>query len=223
MSFGKILMKNGDISYMLSKELILKVTNDIILDVNKVLEGRAHICGGAIRSCFEGANPRDIDVFMSTESKSAYYAVCYDLYHAFAEYGTTRTIPEEVYGSDNNYYSFDFPYKDTNIIISVVVPKLFNGRECWGDLHKLTSEIDLSVCRFGLKDDSTIYCPDDHRVNVSHIVGKVMMLVCNRPDETLRTQARITKYEGYGYSILRNNIYKKHEKAYKNILKTKKG
>lgn len=51
--------------------MVVLVDDPLIVKVNKVLKGRATICGGALRSYLEGNSPRDIDIFITVSNTNA--------------------------------------------------------------------------------------------------------------------------------------------------------
>ena len=191
----------------------------LVTDVNAVLNGRAHIAGGAIRSCFQGQDPRDIDIFMTTPDIREYEDVCRELWSNFGYSDIDWRIVDMGNKADANYWAFDFTMSGTSVTISVVTPAIMYSRKTYGSLHDIVNDIDLSVCRFGLLPDNTLYSPDNMKHNISDILHKAMHLVKSRGvDEALRTERRIKKYEGYGFTLLHSDardVWKKNLKLAK--------
>lgn len=182
------------------------VERRLLVIVNRILNGRAHICGGALRSVAEGNLPKDIDIFMLTDSIEEYTNVCRDI-QLLLGLRRQNGVPID----DTEYFSCDFIYDYLyfteepvyqQVVISVIKPQVLYGRHCWGTLEELVDGIDLSVCRLGLRANGTIYAPDIDTTK-THIENKVMSVVKQRgEEESARTKKRLKKYEGYGYTLI---------------------
>ena len=179
----------------------MKVTQPIVTQVNNVLEGRAHICGGAILSCFQGSLPVDIDIFI--ENEEDYLQVCADLYNHLMN---PKSIDEwmcvvEECKDEGNYWAYEFQYE--GVTISVITPQLMCGRQTWGTVEEIVDEIDISICRMGLRADNTIYFADESSDTLGQIVNWFFKIVKQRPEEEAdRTAKRIEKYKAKGYRYL---------------------
>ena len=179
----------------------MKVNQPIVTKVNKVLAGRAHICGGAILSCFQGELPNDIDIFM--KDPEDYLQVCADLYNSFMKPNSVdewMSVIEQNH-EEANYWAYEFAYEGT--VISVIIPQEMFGRNTYGDIESIVNEIDISVCRMGLKSDDTIYFADSPNDTIGQIVNWLFKVVMVRPEEEAeRTAKRVEKYKDKGYRLI---------------------
>ncbi len=184
-----------------------KVEDKLLLDINNILNGRAHICGGALRSYFEDREAKDIDIFMLTDSLSAYDDICEELLYKFGNKSFTEV--EDTLMEGRNYCSFDFKHYASNTTISIIKPQVLYGRECYGSIEKIVREIDINVCRIGLKRDNSLYCPEGILNVITDINSRCMRIISQRGEEEAdRTFRRISKYKEYGYRLIPSEVYK---------------
>lgn len=162
----------------------------LLRDINIVLKGRAFICGGAIRSLFEGKTPKDVDIFL----KDAMYVddVVNELSYLTGDKGMFKA-------SSDSGYAYEMLYK--GIVISVIKPQYMNGRYTCGSLEDIIGDIDFNVCRLGIAEDGTITSLEPLEDIIKAIKDKELIILNHRPEERDRVLRRLAKYETYGYKL----------------------
>lgn len=180
---------------------MIKISEDhLYAKINKALDGRATIGGGALRSYFEGNTPRDIDIFMSSNDETNFKEVVWDVLY---ELILSNKNPSHI-TSKNGYFTDDYSiYTDglTSCIISFIVPQELTGRLLYGSYKELANEYDLSPVRCVLLSDNTIYFADGEE-EYFKLFNSKQMKVRGDVQSQDRTLKRIKKYEGYGYNLI---------------------
>jgi len=175
--------------------------NHLYARINKALDGRATIGGGALRSYFEGNIARDIDIFMKTNDADEASRVVMGVLSAL-------NIPEDTppMFSKNGYFTRDYlvhahepPFIST--IVSFINPQELTGRLLYGTPEELANEYDLSPVRCSLLPDNSVYFADGEEEYFRLFNSKQMKVRGNVQNQE-RTQKRIEKYEGYGYNLI---------------------
>ena len=158
----------------------------LLRDINVVLKGRAFICGGAIRSLFEGKTPKDIDIFL----KDAVYLeeVLKDL--SYLNVFKIRT---------SSGVAYEMLYK--GVVLSVIKPQYINGRYTCGSLEDIIKGIDFNVCRLGIAENGNIVSIEPLEEIIKAIEDKELIIVNHRPEEKNRVLRRVAKYKTYGYKL----------------------
>lgn len=164
----------------------------LLRDINVVLKGRAFICGGAIRSLFEGKTPKDIDIFLKDEIYLE--EVVKDLAHLVIE---GRSIIK-VLGTSSGW-AFEMIYK--GVVVSVIKPQYMNGRYTCGSLEDIIKGIDFNVCRLGIAENGNIVSIEPLEEIIKAIEDKELIILNHRPEEKVRVLKRLAKYETYGYKL----------------------
>lgn len=168
----------------------------LLRDINVVLKGRAFICGGAIRSLFEGKTPRDIDIFLKDEVYLE--EVIKDLY--YLNVFKIRT---------SSGVAYEMLYK--GVVLSVIKPQYINGRYTCGSLEDIIKGIDFNVCRLGIAENGNIVSIEPLEEIIKAIEDKELIILNHRPEEKNRVLRRVAKYKTYGYKLK-----EKHENNYIN-------
>lgn len=194
-------IKNDNLSFIHRRNEMI-VLDETLLDINKIIKGKASICGGALRSYIEGNVPRDIDIFMYSDNIDVFERLCEELVDNLSDQVYDVEEIRTTLFSEGNYYAFEFKHAWSETIITVITPQVLYGRECFGTMENIVNEIDINVCRLGLREDNTIYCPEDLISVLNDISNKDMKLIHTRTEEEAnRTATRIAKYESYGYML----------------------
>lgn len=157
----------------------------LLLQANRLINGRGHIVGGSLRSYFEGNIPKDIDVFCS--SIEMYDELILDLTSTYNTIGTSRI----------GYISLDFEFHGS--ILSIIKPTQLYGRYTYGNLQDLIEDIDINICRLGLNRHGYVVTTDFIDDIIKSIKDRKFHFVKIRQGELERNIVRIKKYEGYGY------------------------
>lgn len=160
----------------------------LLLQANRLINGRGHIVGGALRSYFEGNIPKDIDVFCS--SIEMYEDIIGDL----VDSGYVHNKQGNVLG---NYIAVDFKFNGS--ILSIIKPTQLYGRRTFGNLQDLIEDIDINICRLGLNRHGHVVTTDFLNDIIKSIKDRKFHFVKIRQGELERNIVRINKYEGYGY------------------------
>lgn len=163
----------------------------LLRDINVVLKGRAFICGGAIRSLFEGKTPKDIDIFL----KDAIYLeeVVKDLAHLVVK-GSINKV-----NGTSSGWAYEMIYK--GVVVSVIKPQYMNGRYTCGSLYDIISGIDFNVCRLGMSENGDITSIEPLEDIIKAIEDKELIILNHRPEEKGRVLRRVAKYKTYGYKL----------------------
>lgn len=190
------------------------VKDELLIEINELIQGKAVICGGALRSYLEDTTPRDIDIFMLTDDILLYEELCEELYDELGKRVDdewSRQYKEwfEIYDDlkmKGNYYAFEFKHFDLDIDITIITPSTIYGRNTYGALQQIVSEIDLNVCRLGLANDNTIFSVEPLDDIIEDIKSKQLDFIHTRGEvESNRQLVRLAKYEKYGYKLKDKN------------------
>ena len=170
---------------------------ELLSIINSTLKGRATIGGGALRSYFEGNKPRDIDIFMLDDNKESFREVVDDVLYELnlSKYYPLKTV------SKNQYFTEDYKLPCSNMTVSFIVPKEYEGRVLYGTPEVLAKEYDLSPVRCCLLPDNTIHFADG-KEEYFKLFYAMDMKVRGDVQSQKRTQKRIEKYQKYGYRLI---------------------
>lgn len=174
-------------------------SGQILREVNRVIEGKGHICGGAIRSYIEGNIPKDIDIFLIDDKPETLHDILYAIDNL--QFCGRRSLYCKGTLTSSGIAT-EYSYKGT--IISVIHPRQFYGRDTFGRVGKIVDDIDMDICRLGMAWDNkiiTAHCEDFDSI-VKSITNRQFKFIKIRPDEHERNLKRIAKYEGYGYTLV---------------------
>lgn len=174
-------------------------SGQILREVNKVIEGRGHICGGAIRSYIEGSIPKDIDIFLIDDKPETLHEILYAIDNL--QFSSRRSLFCKGTLTSSGIAT-EYAYKGT--IISVIHPRQFYGRDTFGRIGKIVDDIDIDICRLGMTWDNKIITEnyEDFEDIVKSINCRQFKFIKIRPNEYNRNLKRIAKYEGYGYTLV---------------------
>lgn len=163
--------------------------------INKVLRGRGHIGGGALRSYLEGKPARDIDVFMRSNSTEEFHEVIKDIQDSLEGY--QQTISYDGYTTvgfkPSNPFGTYYPE------LTVIVPKKIKDRFLFGSPKELIEGFDLTCVAMVLLEDDTILFNNKGKT-IWAIEYKQLELQSGIKLDA-RTLKRIEKYKGYGYEF----------------------
>ena len=163
----------------------------LLRDINVVLKGRAFICGGAIRSLFEGKTPKDIDIFLKDEVYLE--EVVKDLVHLVGNININK-----VNGTSSGW-AYEMKYK--GVVVSIIKPQYMNGRYTCGSIYDTISSIDFNVCRLGMSENGDITSIEPLEDIIKAIEDKELIILNHRPEEKDRVLRRVAKYKTYNYKL----------------------
>jgi hypothetical protein len=176
---------------------------DNLKKINNIIQPYGCIVGGALRSCFEGTKPRDIDIFC-TDGKT-------DTYNKLKTIIIEKLKPNE-YKSvvDEDYLSNAIVGLEAKCFIgleeykvTVIVPIQTEDRDLFGSPYKLADEVDFNVCAMALESDNTIYFSPKGGDILEDIANMKATYIrdIHSDEELWRACRRISKYKSYGYSV----------------------
>jgi len=163
--------------------------------INKVLKGRAHIGGGALRSFLEGKQPRDIDVFMIDDNMDKFDEVIRDLLCILRR---TLTNKLDGYTTVGMIITDGAEWFSSQYELTVVVPKEIGGRFLYGTPYELVKGFDFTCTAMVLLEDNSILF-NSYSNTMFDIEYKLLNIQKGIPVDK-RTLKRIETYAKYGYS-----------------------
>lgn len=165
--------------------------------INKVLDGRAFICGGALRSYIEGNEPRDIDVFLRENNSATPTAIFYDLLLAFPN----SSFNDNQSNEELDYFSIDLIIE--NYKVTIITPCISLGRQLYGTPEELCKGFDFNVVAMCLLPDNSILFGGDHgETETIWSIKNRMFARQKHCIDDARTAKRIEKYKSYGYQYM---------------------
>lgn len=161
--------------------------------INKVLRGRGHIGGGALRSYLEDKPARDIDVFMRSDNTEEFHEVCSDILN---EMKYSIAIKYDGYTTVSFSSGFFEEYKPE---LTVIVPKMIKGRFLFGTPKELVEGFDFTCVAMVLLEDDTILF--NNKGKTIWAIEYKQLELQSGIELDARTLKRIEKYKGYGYEF----------------------
>lgn len=176
---------------------------DNLKKINNIIQPYGCIVGGALRSCFEGNKPRDIDIFC-TDGKTATYNKLKEKVFNELKPVEYREVTGETYiskiivGVEAECCIGLEEYK-----VTIIAPIQTEDRDLFGNCYQLADEVDFSVCAVSLQPDNYIYFSPKGGDILEDIANRKATYIrdIHSAEELRRACRRISKYESYGYSV----------------------
>jgi hypothetical protein len=176
---------------------------DNLKKINNIIQPYGCIVGGALRSCFEGTKPRDIDIFCTDGTNSTYDKLKSIIIEKlkpdeYREVSDENYMSKIIVGLEAKCYIDLEEYK-----VTIIAPIQTEDRNLFGNCYKLADEVDFNICAMALEPNNSIYfSPKGGNILEDIANMKATYIRDIHSDEELwRACRRISKYKSYGYSV----------------------
>ncbi len=146
-----------------------------------ILDNRATIAGGALRSLLEGNDPRDIDIFLT---KKKNFQDVWDLLAAYT-------------GKEGKYGSGVVHFGD---MYTLVLPYKVGKRKLWGKPAKLVEAFDIDITQLWMSPEGTI--ASRYLEDIEQSIMRREFKLTHFDNTKQKVAVRVAKYVSYGYKLV---------------------
>lgn len=170
-----------------------------LIKINQMVQPYGFVAGGALRSYFEGKDPRDVDVFLIDNTDENMEKLLETL-ESREDIEMYETVDKDYMGTVLKVASFDYK----GLTVTIIPPVFKDYRPLYGKPEELVELFDFDINSIALNEDdefiTTSICSLENLIDK---IGKRDATYLRAETESrYRFDERIARYRSYGYSIL---------------------